>query len=112
MNNKLMSIEELSNEIVNIENQLAMYKELEKKDKELKQKLYEAMTQNNIKKWETPNGTKVTLVNGTDDKMEWAFNESKFKEDQPLMYAEYCREVCKPGRSGYVRITTGGVDND
>lgn len=112
MKNNLVSIEELSAEIVSIENQLAIYKELEKKEKDLKQKLFEAMTEHNIKKWETPNGTKITLVSGTDDKMEWTFDEKRFKEEKPLEYAEYCREVCKPGRSGYVRITTGGVDND
>lgn len=104
------SIQDISNQIVEIENQLASYKELEQKQKELKEKLYEQMTLNDIKSWETPNGTKITRVDSTPDKTEMVFNEEKFKEEQALVYASYCEEKIKKGRSGYIKITLDKKD--
>lgn len=98
-------IVELSNKIVEIENELAMYKQIELKQKELKQKLYKAMLENNIKKWETPNGTKITLVQETEDTTVMEFNVDKFKEEQPLIYTNYCEEKIKKGKAGYIKIT-------
>lgn len=98
-------VQELSNEIEQIENQLVEYKELEKKQKTLKEKLFEQMEAYGIKKWETPNGTLITRVEGTPDKTEMVFNEDKFKEEQPVVYASYSEEKLKKGRSGYVKIT-------
>ena len=59
---------ELSNQIVEIENQLIAFKELEKSQKKLKEQLKKAMEEYQIKKWETPNGTKITLVADGEDK--------------------------------------------
>lgn len=101
------SVQELSKEIIKIENQLASYKKLEQQQKELKEQLYNAMMVSNIKKWETPNGTKITLVEATEDKMEMVFNEDKFKEEQTPIYASYCEEKLKKGRSGYIKVTLG-----
>ena len=100
-----MPIRELSHEILLIEEQLKSYKELEKRQKELKEKLYTAMLENNIKKWETPNGVKITLVESIPDKTEMVFNENKFKEEQPIVYASYCEETTKKGKAGYIRIS-------
>ena len=101
------SIQEISNKIIAIENQLAVYKQLEQQQKDLKEQLYNAMIDNNVKKWETPNGTKITLVEGTEDSMQKVFNEEKFKEEQPDVYNNYLEEKLKKGRSGYVKITLG-----
>ena len=53
---------ELSNKVVALENQLAEMKKIEVQAKEFKAQLKAAMEKNNIKKWETPNGVKITLV--------------------------------------------------
>lgn len=98
-------IQEISHQLENIENQLAMYKELEKQEKELKAKLYDAMEEYNIKKWKTPSGITITKTASVPDKTEMVFNESKFKEEQPIVYASYCEEQIKKGRKGSIRIT-------
>ena len=98
-------IVELSNQIVKLEEQLMGFKEIEKQQKELKTKLYEQMESYGIKNWRTPNGTLITKVAETPDKMEMQFNEDKFKEEQPIVYASYCEEKIKKGRAGGIRIT-------
>lgn len=100
-------IQEISHQLEKIEYQLEMYKVLEKQEKELKAQLFDAMENYGIKKWETPNGTKITRVDSTPDKTEMVFNEDKFKEEQAVMYASYCGEEIKKGKSGYVKITLG-----
>jgi len=98
-------IQELSNKIIEIENQLSAYKELEAKQKELKKQLYENMVLYGLKSWRTPNGILITKVSGTEDKVEMVFNEDKFKDEQPVVYASYCEEKVKKGRNGSIRIT-------
>ena len=100
-------IQELSHELEMIEHQIEVYKDLEKQEKELKTLLFDAMNKYDVKKWRTPNGTLITRVDATEDKMEMTFNENRFKEEQPDMYNEYCEETLKKGKSGYVRITLG-----
>ena len=104
------SVQEISNQIILIEEQLATYKELEKREKELKEKLYEAMMDTGTKGWKTPNGTTITLIKPTEDKTEMVFDENKFKERCPKIYKCYCEEKIKKGRSGCVRITLGKKD--
>lgn len=100
-----MPIQELSKQLEMIESQLALYKDLEKQEKELKQMLYEAMEKYNIKKWETPNHNLITKVDSTPDKTIMTFNEDKLKEEQPLIYANYCEEKVQKGKAGYLKIT-------
>lgn len=100
-----MPIQELSKQLEMIESQLALYKDLEKQEKELKQMLYEAMEKYNIKKWETPNHNLITKVDSTPDKIIMAFNEDKLKKEQPLIYANYCEEKVQKGKAGYLKIT-------
>ncbi len=100
---------ELSNKVVELENKLASYKELEKQYKEFKQKLFEAMERKGVKKWETNNGVKITMVESTPDTTETIqeFNSNKFKEENPDLYSQYLenKETTKKGKSGYVKIT-------
>lgn len=98
-------IKELSKELDIIENQLIEFKELEKREKELRTKLYDAMNKYNVKKWKTPNGISITRIDSTPDTTEMVFNEDKFKEEQSVIYASYCEEKVKKGKSGSVRIT-------
>lgn len=101
-----IAVQNISKEIINLEEQIAQYKELSKQYEDLKKQLYEAMNENNIKKWKAPNGTLFTIVPSTPDKVEMVFNEEKFKEEQPVVYASYTEEKTKKGKSGYIRITT------
>lgn len=96
---------ELSNKLVALENRLAEYKTLEQEEKALKEQLKNAMENNNIKKWETPNGVKITLVEDTPDKVVRKFNEKLFKDNNLDLWDEYSEEVVQKGKSGYVKIT-------
>lgn len=107
---------ELSNKVVALEKQLAEMKKVEEKSKELKAQLKTAMENNNIKKWETPSGVKITLVEDKADEkvIEKVLNEELFRnknlelvEQYELKQAEYLedKEVIKKGKAGYVKIT-------
>lgn len=97
---------ELSNKVLALEIQLQEFKKLEKEYNEMKTKLKIAMQENNIPKWTTPNGTKITLVDDGEDKEIEVFNEEKFKEENEELYKKYLEKKIKKGRSGYVLITT------
>lgn len=99
------TVKEISHELEMIEHKLQMYKELEQEEKELKKQLYNAMLEHNIKRWKTPTGIQITRVDGTEDKPYMEFNEEKFSQDQPVVYASYCEEKIKKGKSGYIKIT-------
>ena len=112
---------ELSNRIVVLENKLAEMKKIEVESKELKAQLKSAMENNNIKKWETPNGVKITLVADTPDKkvIKRVVNEDLFRSENielvkqyELKQAEYLEdeEVIKKGKAGYVKITLSKED--
>lgn len=100
-----VDLTELSNKIVVLENQLVEMKKVETQAKELKSQLKSAMEKNNIKKWETPNGVKITLVADGEDKVVKKFNEQLFKENNLDLWDEYCEDTIQKGKSGYVKIT-------
>ena len=100
-----VDLTELSNKIVVLENQLVEMKKVEAQAKELKTQLKSAMESNNIKKWETPNGVKITLVADGEDKVVRKFNEDLFKENNLDLWDEYSEEVTQKGKAGYVKIT-------
>lgn len=97
-------------EIAKVEEELASYKVLEQKKKDLLEELRTSMEEYGIDKWETPNGTKITLVKAVEPSEYTVsqFDEASFKLDDPDTYELYCRNVVKKdrGRKGYVRITT------
>ena len=80
-------------------------KKIEAQTKELKAQLKAAMENNNIKKWETPNGVKITLVADGEDKIVKKFNEKLFKDNNLDLWDEYSEEVVQKGKAGYVKIT-------
>ena len=100
-----VDLTELSNKVVTLENQLAEMKKVELQAKELKTQLKAAMEKNNIKKWETPNGVKITLVADGEDKIVRKFNEQLFKENNLDLWDEYSEDVVQKGKTGYVKIT-------
>ncbi len=115
------NLTELSNRVVALEKQLAEMKKIEVQAKEFKAQLKAAMEKNNIKKWETPNGVKITLVEDKPDEttIEKVVNEVLFRSENlelceryELKQAEYLEdnEVIKKGKSGYVKITLPKVE--
>lgn len=96
----------ISNKIIALEERLQEYKKIEQEQKELKEKLKEMMKEKNVKKWETPSGVKITLVEDGEDKIVRKFNEKLFKDNNLDLWEKYSEEVVQKGKSGYVKITT------
>lgn len=101
----------LANEVVKLEKSLQQYKELTKRYDEFRAKLKELMQEKGITHWETNGGTKITLVEDKPDKVVKKFNESKFKEENELIYNKYLEDKVQKGRAGYVLVSLGG-NND
>lgn len=115
MSNKPMTVEQntqlttLATRIAVLEYRLESYKKLQEEEKNLKAALYRAMQENGIKKWEMPDGTKITLVDETPEteREVEVFDERLFKQEKPDIYYLYTRKEIKreKGRKGYVRVT-------
>ncbi len=99
----------LSNKVVAFEKQIADMKLIENQLKDAKTALYNEMVKHNVKSWVTPNGTKITRVDGVPagTKTVMEFDVKSFKAENEGLYGMYLRETEKEskGRSGYVRIT-------
>lgn len=107
-------IPEITKRIIAFEQQVSRMKELEKKIKDEKDRLKTAMETAGVKKWETPNGYKITLIPDTDDKVEQeeSFNAERFMAEHPEIVEQYMetKNVIKKGKKGYVRITSPKED--
>lgn len=99
----------LSQKVLELETRIAELKAIETEQKKVKQALFEAMTNNNIKTWETPNGIKITRVDGVEATVKTVteFDEETFKAENPALYNMYQHDVEKKtsAKSGYVKIT-------
>ena len=99
----------LSNKVVSLENQLAAMKAIETECKKAKQALFDEMEKHGVKSWETPNGTKITMVASTPATVQTVteFDEDAFKAENAGLSGMYLHEVEKKtsARSGYVKIT-------
>ena len=102
-------ITDITARIVAFESQLDYLKSIEKKVKEDKARLKDAMQSCGVKSWTTPNGYKITLVPDGEDSTKKVFNESKLKEADPDTYNKYLEDTIVKGRSGYVKITAPKV---
>ena len=98
-------ITDITARIVAFESQLDYLKSIEKKVKEDKTRLKNAMQSCGVKSWTTPNGYKITLVPDGEDEVKKKFNEIKLKETDPETYNKYLEDTIVKGRSGYVKIT-------
>ena len=107
-------VTEIASRIVAFEQQLARMKELEKKVKSEKDRLKDAMERAGVKKWETPNGYKITLIPDSEDTVEQqeSFNAERFMAEHPEIVEQYMetKNVIKKGKKGYVRITSPKED--
>ena len=101
-------IVEVTGKIIELENQLAAYKQMEAELKEFKSKLKVAMEEYGIKTWRLYDGTKITLVPDGEDKEVEEIDIESLKKDYPEICkagSKYVKRKRKKGRSGYVRIT-------
>ena len=100
---------ELSYQVLDLEVQLCSFKKIEEQYETVKQRLYESMVNNNIKKWTTNNGIKITRVDEILPTVEIVkeFDIEKFKLENEETFNSYLidKEKIKKGRSGYVKIT-------
>ena len=101
-------IVEVTGKIIELENQLAAYKQMEAELKEFKSKLKIAMEEYGIKTWRLYDGTKITLVPDGEDKEVEEIDLKALQKDHPEICkagSKYVKRKLKKGRSGYVRIT-------
>jgi hypothetical protein len=98
-------VADITAQIIAFESQLDYLKSIEKKIKDDKARLKDAMQAAGVKSWTTPNGYKITLVPDGEDKAEKKFNEKKLKESDPDTYNKYLEDTIVKGRAGYVKIT-------
>ena len=101
-------IVEVTGKIIELENQLAAYKQMEAELKEFKSKLKVAMEEYGIKTWRLYDGTKITLVPDGEDKEVEEIDLKALQKDHPELFGEgskYVKRKRKKGRSGFVRIT-------
>lgn len=96
---------ELADKAIVFETQLKALKEIEKKVKEIKALLKDAMQKAGIKTWTTNSGVKLTLVPDGENTVDWKFDEDAFKTDNPTLYKRYLKPIERKGKAGYVLIT-------
>ena len=100
-----VEIADITAQIIAFESQLDYLKSIEKKIKDDKARLKDAMQAAGVKSWTTPNGYNITLIPDGEDKAEKKFNEKKLKESDPDTYNKYLEDTIVKGRAGYVKIT-------
>ncbi len=111
-----MDIKKLAEEVVALENRLATFKVIQDEYDKSKGKLKSAMEKQGLKKWTTPNGTQITLVQDSLDTTveEEYFDEDKFIAENTELHQQYhnklaeykkIRKVVKKGKKGFVKIT-------
>lgn len=98
-------ITDITARILAFESQLDYLKSIEKKIKDDKARLKDAMQACGVKSWTTPNGYKITLVPDGEDKADKKFNPDKLKAEDPDTYNKYLEDTIVKGRAGYVKIT-------
>lgn len=98
-------ITDITARIIAFESQIDYLKSIEKKIKEDKTRLKDAMQACGVKSWTTPQGYKITLIPDGEDKVDKKFNEDKFKAEDPETYNKYLENKIIKGKTGYVKIT-------
>lgn len=96
------------NQMSELEEKLKEYKKLQEQYDEFKQKVFNAMVENDIKKF-VFNDTQFTVVSATPEKTEikMEFDVKEFKEQHEELYKKYTKPVTKvtKGKASYLRIT-------
>lgn len=105
---------EVSDKIIALEAQLADMKRIEKQVKDFKEQLKAEMEKHKVKKWKTPSGCSICLVEDTPSTVETVdeLDLEAMKQDLPELFKSYTDggyikpvEKIKKGKAGYVRIT-------
>lgn len=94
-----------ANSVLQLESDVIKAKKIIEKYEEEKEKLRLAMINANVKKWETPNGIKITTIDGTEDVKINVFDEETFKKENKELFDKYQIKKIKKGRKGSLRIT-------
>lgn len=99
----------LSNEVMVLENRMAEYKQIEAEYKAMKDNLYKAMQEHNVKSWQTWNGVRITRVDEVKPTVSTVteLDEDALKTECPDIYSKYLKEkqIKTSSRKGSVRIT-------
>lgn len=98
-------IPEVLDKVLMLENKLAEYEETKKEYEHFKAELKRLMEENGVKKWKTPNGISITLVQDGEPKTTKVFDEKRFSEVEPILYSLYQVEKTTNGRKGFIKIT-------
>ena len=98
-------IPDITARIVAFESQIAYMKKVEAEIKSEKERLKRAMESANVKKFVTPNGYKITLVEDGEDSVKKVLDEAAFKKAEPKLYEKYLIDKTVKGKAGYVKIT-------
>lgn len=94
-----------ANSVLQLESEVIKAKKIIEKYEEEKEKLRLAMINANVKKWETPNGIKITTIDETEDVKINVFDEETFKKENKELFDKYQIKKTKKGRKGSLRIT-------
>lgn len=103
---------EIACAIERLETQLAAYETIKEEHDALKETLRLAMVEHSVKSWETPNGTKITVVLDGEDKTVQELDVKAMQEAEPETCAKYMVEKVKKGRRGYLKITRHEEKNE
>lgn len=101
---------QIANGIELMEESMTQYLKIKDMYDEAKERLRQAMIKHSIKSWETPSGTKFTLVLDGEDTEVDSFDEKSFKAENKELYQKYLVKKVKKGKRGFVRITTRKED--
>ena len=99
----------LSNKVMALENRLAEFKSIEAEYKAIKDNLFKAMKEHDVKSWQTWNGVRITRVDEVKSTISTVteLDEEALKEAHPRIYSKYLveKQVKTASRKGSVRIT-------
>lgn len=105
---------EVSDKLIALEAQLESMKAIEKQVKDFKAQLKAEMEKHKVKKWRTPSGYGICLVDDTPSTVETVeeLDLEAMKQDLPELFKPYTDggymkpvEKIKKGKAGYVRIS-------
>jgi hypothetical protein len=105
---------ETSDKLIALEAQLKEMKQIEEQVKAFKAQLKEEMEKHKVKKWRTPSGVSLCLVDDTPSTVETVeeLDLEAMKQDLPELFKPYTDggymkpvEKIKKGKAGYVRIS-------
>lgn len=93
----------------NIESKIKELKMLKEQYDDFRISLYSLMTENEVDKYVSLEGTQFTVVAGSPEKTEilLSFNENKFKTEHPDLHKQFTEQTEKitKARTSYLRIT-------